>query len=142
MDDLSASRLQDHIVTVSKELRKVFPVDKMYILPTLGNHDVFPANEMSPNPHNETRVSWCRNLGTNPDLWAHWIDQFEPKNESTDFIAQHGSTNAKLLIAPPWSNFSTSELTFLHARGQWCSENVRGKPMSRSSAIVIHIIRC
>ncbi|THD28774.1 Acid sphingomyelinase phosphodiesterase 3b [Fasciola hepatica] len=105
--NLSTARLQDHIMTVSKTLRGAFPTDKVYILPTVGNHDVFPANQMSPNPHNETRLSWCHNLGSNQDLWAPWIDQFDPTTRGAQNLSEHQkSYDTTVPTAPPWSNFS------------------------------------
>ncbi|TPP66076.1 Acid sphingomyelinase phosphodiesterase 3b [Fasciola gigantica] len=105
--NLSTARLQDHIMTVSKTLRGAFPTDKVYILPTVGNHDVFPANQMSPNPHNKTRLSWCHNLGSNQDLWAPWIDQFDPTARGAQDLSEHQqSHNTIVPTAPPWSNFS------------------------------------
>lgn len=59
---------------LSDKIRSVYPVNETYVLPVLGNHDVYPANEMELGPTVSSRTDWCHRLATDPQLWAPWIN--------------------------------------------------------------------
>ncbi|KAG5454866.1 Acid sphingomyelinase-like phosphodiesterase 3b [Clonorchis sinensis] len=126
-------QLYQTIQVVSDQMQRVFRTDKVYVLPVLGNHDVTPANHLSPDPLDADRLAWCHNLSSNPLLWGHWIHLAN----RTSFIDPERSTQRDLPPSPPPpANFSrgcffshllhlpTSELLLVSVNGLvWYREN-------------------
>ncbi|TNN05693.1 Acid sphingomyelinase-like phosphodiesterase 3b isoform 1 [Schistosoma japonicum] len=82
-DSLTSDQLLDGIRLISKALKQAFPVDEIYILPVIGNHDVVPANNMEITPNSHTRTDLCHQLGNDVTLWGEWIDYRQQKKHST-----------------------------------------------------------
>ncbi|KAK4468157.1 hypothetical protein MN116_008321, partial [Schistosoma mekongi] len=81
--NLTSDQLLDGIRLISKALKQAFPVDEIYILPVLGNHDVVPANSMEITPDSRTRTDLCHQLGNDVTLWGEWINYRQQKKHST-----------------------------------------------------------
>uniref|UniRef100_A0A5K3FBP9 Metallophos domain-containing protein n=2 Tax=Mesocestoides corti TaxID=53468 RepID=A0A5K3FBP9_MESCO len=59
---------------VATSLKETFPSHRnIPVIPSLGNHDVFPESSMSVNEVDENRRRWCTRLGSDPELWADWV---------------------------------------------------------------------
>ncbi|VDM35426.1 unnamed protein product [Hydatigera taeniaeformis] len=66
---------------VASALKSVFPSDSsrqqqnnsVPVILTVGNHDVFPDNDMSVEAGDADRRQWCTRLGSSPTLWGDWI---------------------------------------------------------------------
>ncbi|KAL5962171.1 Acid sphingomyelinase-like phosphodiesterase 3b [Taenia solium] len=67
--------------TVASALRVVFPSENsnaqqrnsIPVIVTVGNHDVYPDNEMSVKTNDADRRRWCTRLGSSPRLWGDWV---------------------------------------------------------------------
>ncbi|XP_018646226.1 LOW QUALITY PROTEIN: hypothetical protein Smp_133330 [Schistosoma mansoni] len=104
-DSLTSDQLLNGIRLISKALKQSFPVDEVYILPVLGNHDVVPANNMEITPQSRSRFDWCHKLGNDKDLWGEWINHRQKKHSSSSrpSFSSFTSENSSDF---PMSNFS------------------------------------
>ncbi|CAH8860266.1 unnamed protein product [Trichobilharzia szidati] len=100
-DSLTSDQLLDGIRLLTKALKQAFPVDEVYLLPVLGNHDVIPANDMEVTVNSPSRTAWCHQLGEEKDLWGEWINHRQKHLMSS--ISQQNSSKY------PTANFSQSK---------------------------------
>ncbi|VDO89388.1 unnamed protein product [Schistosoma mattheei] len=107
-DSLTSDQLLDGIRLISKALKQSFPVDEVYILPVLGNHDVVPANTMEITPQSRSRFDLCHKLGNDIDLWGEWINHRQKKYSSSSRPSSFFSSENSLDF--PMANFSQSKL--------------------------------
>lgn len=67
--------------TVASALKTVFPSEtskeqqrnSIPVVVTVGNHDVYPDNDMSVKKDDADRRRWCTRLGSSPRLWGDWV---------------------------------------------------------------------
>ncbi|CAH8601223.1 unnamed protein product [Schistosoma margrebowiei] len=104
-DSLTSDQLLDGIRLISKALKQSFPVDEVYILPVLGNHDVVPANTMEITPQSRSRFDLCHKLGNDVDLWGKWINHRQ-KNHSSSSRPSSSSFSSENSLDFPMANFS------------------------------------
>ncbi|CAH8569123.1 unnamed protein product [Heterobilharzia americana] len=97
-DSVSSEQLLDGIRLLSKAMKQAFPIDEVYILPVLGNHDVIPANNMEVTLNSRSRTTWCHKLGDDLQLWGEWINH--PQKHLTSPVSLQSSSNF------PRANFS------------------------------------
>ncbi|CAH8617950.1 unnamed protein product [Schistosoma rodhaini] len=105
-DSLTSDQLLNGIRLISKALKQSFPVDEVYILPVLGNHDVVPANTMEITPQSRSRFDWCHKLGNDKDLWGEWINHRQKKHSSSSSRPSFSSFTSENSSDFPMSNFS------------------------------------
>lgn len=85
-DSVSHGNITQHdfertMETVASALKAVFPSERskqqprssIPVIVTLGNHDVFPDNDMSVEMDDADRRRWCTRLGSSSTLWGDWI---------------------------------------------------------------------
>nr|CAH8852641.1 unnamed protein product [Trichobilharzia regenti] len=97
-DSLTSDQLLDGIRLLTKALKQAFPVDAVYLLPVLGNHDIIPANDMKVTVNSPSRTAWCHQLGEQKDLWGEWINHRQKHLMSS--LSQQNSSKY------PTANFS------------------------------------
>ncbi len=70
---------------VSAALKAVFPASaSIPVIPSIGNHDVFPDNSMSVEADSPDRRKWCSRLGNDPELWGDWIGRVNDSTAGVD----------------------------------------------------------
>ncbi|CAH8600939.1 unnamed protein product [Schistosoma curassoni] len=108
-DSLTSDQLLDGIRLISEALKQSFPVDEVYILPVLGNHDVVPANTMEITPQSRSRFDLCHKLGNDVDLWGEWINHRQKKHSSSSSSSRPSSSSffsSENSFDFPMANFS------------------------------------
>ncbi|CAH8650243.1 unnamed protein product [Dicrocoelium dendriticum] len=102
INGLSKNELLTGLRLISGQFQRVFPLDKVYILPAIGNHDVVPSNSMRPAPSDSKRLAWCHQLASDTSLWGPWI---QPSN-GNQTAHTPATGRSSILGAPPFANFS------------------------------------
>ncbi len=70
---------------VSAALKAVFPASaSIPVIPSIGNHDVFPDNSMSVEAASPDRRKWCSRLGNDPELGGVWIGRLNDSAAGVD----------------------------------------------------------
>ncbi|KAF8566554.1 hypothetical protein P879_01315 [Paragonimus westermani] len=72
--NVSLENVTESLIYLSEQFRKAYGLKNLIIIPLVGNHDVFPVNEMSPITEDYNRYWWCEQLATNETLWRKWIE--------------------------------------------------------------------
>lgn len=99
---LSEHELLTGLRLISGQFQLVFPIDQVYILPVIGNHDVAPSNSMQPTPSDSKRLEWCHQLASDIGLWGPWITP----NNTHRAVRMGAAGHSSALSAPPFANFS------------------------------------
>ncbi|KAF5406229.1 Sphingomyelin phosphodiesterase [Paragonimus heterotremus] len=72
--NVSLENVTESLNYLSEQFRKAYGLKNLTLIPVVGNHDVFPVNEMSPITEDYDRYWWCERLATDGKLWKKWIE--------------------------------------------------------------------
>lgn len=73
--DYTEEKLISSLQFLSHHFKLAFDPKRVGMIPIIGNHDVYPPNEQSPNLNDPDRERWCSMLARNDTLWRPWVNE-------------------------------------------------------------------